>query len=88
MALFDKVKQQASQVAAKAQEAGKAGQQKLADAQAKRRADGMLRELGLAAYSEQAGRGPIRRRLTSTAWWASSPRTRPRTARWPTARAG
>ncbi len=57
MALFDKVKQQASQVAAKAQEAGKAGQQKLADAQARRKADGMLRELGLAAYSEKAGRG-------------------------------
>jgi phage shock protein A len=56
MALFDKVKAQAGQMAQKAQEAGKAGQQKLADAQARRKADAMLHDLGLAVYAEQSGR--------------------------------
>jgi hypothetical protein len=55
MALFDKVKEQASQVAKKAQEAGKAGQAKIEDAQAKRKFDGMLRDLGAAVYSEKTG---------------------------------
>jgi hypothetical protein len=57
MALFDKVKSQAGQIAQKAQEAGKAGQAKMADAQARRRADGLLRELGAAVFAEQSGRG-------------------------------
>jgi hypothetical protein len=51
MALFDKMKESASQVAQKAQEAGKAGQAKLDQAQAKRKADGLLRELGSAVYA-------------------------------------
>jgi len=55
MALFDKVKEQASQVAKKAQEAGKAGQAKIEDAQAKRKFDGMLRDLGAAVYAEKSG---------------------------------
>jgi hypothetical protein len=55
MALFDKVKEQASQVAKKAQEAGKAGQAKIEDAQAKRKFDGMLRDLGAAVYAEKTG---------------------------------
>ncbi|MCU1363286.1 MAG: hypothetical protein JWM55_1114 [Acidimicrobiaceae bacterium] len=55
MALMDKMKQQAAQLAQKAQEAGKAGQAKIEDAQAKRRADGLLRELGAAAYSQRNG---------------------------------
>jgi hypothetical protein len=55
MALMDKMKQQASQLAQKAQEAGKAGQAKIEDAQAKRRADGLLRELGAAVYSQRNG---------------------------------
>ena len=56
MALFDKVKVQATQLAQKAQEAGKAGQAKLDDAQTRRRVDGLLRELGAACYAQRAGR--------------------------------
>ncbi|MFI5035791.1 MAG: hypothetical protein ACHQFZ_06265 [Acidimicrobiales bacterium] len=56
MALFDKVKAQAGQIAQKAQEAGKAGQAKMADAQARRRADGMLHDLGAAFFAEKSGR--------------------------------
>jgi predicted nucleic acid-binding Zn-ribbon protein len=53
MALFDKVKEQASQLAQKAQEAGKAGQAKIEDAQAKRKSDAMLRDLGAALYAQK-----------------------------------
>lgn len=53
MALFDKVKEQASQLAQKAQEAGKAGQAKLEDVQAKRKSDAMLRDLGAALYAQK-----------------------------------
>lgn len=53
MALFDKVKEQASQLAQKAQEAGKAGQAKIEDAQARRKADAMLRQLGAAVYAQR-----------------------------------
>ncbi|HVB00392.1 MAG TPA: hypothetical protein VNE42_03910 [Acidimicrobiales bacterium] len=56
MPLFDKVKAQATQLAQKAQEAGKAGQSKLEDVQARRRADGLLRDLGAATYAERSGR--------------------------------
>ena len=55
MALFDKVKEQATQLAQKAQEAGKAGQAKIQDAQATRKFDGMLRDLGAAVYAEKTG---------------------------------
>ena len=55
MPLFDKVKAQAGQVAQKAQEAGKAGQAKLDQAQAKRKADALLRDLGAAVYAERSG---------------------------------
>jgi hypothetical protein len=55
MALFDKVKEQASQLAQKAQEAGKAGQAKIEDVQARRKADGMLRQLGAAVYAQRTG---------------------------------
>ncbi|MGA7834493.1 MAG: hypothetical protein WCA31_04745 [Acidimicrobiales bacterium] len=55
MALFDKVKEQASQLAQKAQEAGKAGQAKIEDAQARRKADGILRQLGAAVYAQRTG---------------------------------
>ena len=58
MALFDKVKEQASQLAQKAQEAGKAGQAKIEDAQAKRKSDAMLRDLGAAVYAQQTGASP------------------------------
>jgi hypothetical protein len=55
MALFDKVKEQANQLAQKAQEAGKAGQAKVQDAQSKRKADGILRQLGAAYYAQRSG---------------------------------
>jgi hypothetical protein len=55
MALMDKMKQQAQQLAQKAQEAGKAGQAKIEDAQAKRKADGLLRDLCAAVYSQRNG---------------------------------
>ncbi len=55
MALMDKVKAQAAQLAQKAQEAGKAGQAKIEEVQAKRKADGVLRDLGLAYYHQQTG---------------------------------
>lgn len=57
MALMDKVKAQAAQLAQKAQEAGKAGQAKIEEVQAKRKADGVLRALGLAYYHQQTGGG-------------------------------
>jgi hypothetical protein len=56
MALMDKMKAQASQLAQKAQEAGKAGQAKLEDVQSRRRADGLLRDLGAAVYAQRSGR--------------------------------
>ncbi len=56
MALMDKMKAQAAQLAQKAQEAGKAGQAKIEDAQARRKADAMLRDLGAAVYSQRTGK--------------------------------
>ena len=44
MGLLDKVKAQATQVAGKAQEAGRAGQAKLEEVQARRRVDTLLRQ--------------------------------------------
>lgn len=55
MALMDKMKAQAAQLAQKAQEAGKAGQSKIEDVQAKRRADGILRDIGAAVYAQRTG---------------------------------
>lgn len=57
MGLMDKVKTQASQLAGKAQEAGKVGQAKLEALQAKRKADALLGELGAIAFKDKAGRG-------------------------------
>lgn len=59
MALFDKVKTQAGQVAARAQEAGKAGQARLEQAQAKRQGDLLLRRLGAAVYAQRTGAEPV-----------------------------
>ena len=56
MALMDKMKAQAAQLAQKAQEAGKAGQSKLEDVQARRRAAGLLRELGAAVFAQRTGK--------------------------------
>jgi hypothetical protein len=55
MGLMDKVKASAEVGLAKATEAGKAGQAKLDAAQAKHKADGLLRDLGVAAYADAKG---------------------------------
>jgi hypothetical protein len=61
MGLLDRVKEQAQQVAQKTaqatQEAAQQGKAKLDQAQAKRRADAMFRDLGAAVYAERTGRG-------------------------------
>jgi hypothetical protein len=61
MGLLDRVKEQAAQVAHKTaqatQEAAQQGRAKLDQAQAKRRADAMFRDLGAAVYAERTGRG-------------------------------
>lgn len=56
MGIMDKVKAQATQIADKAQQAAQEGQAKIAEVQAKRKADGLLQELGGIVYSERAGR--------------------------------
>ena len=57
MGLMDKVKAQATQVAQKAQEAGKEGKAKLDAAQQKKKGDALLRDLGAAFYAEKTGKG-------------------------------
>lgn len=57
MGLMDKVKAQATQIAQKTQETARDSRAKLDQAQAKRRADAMLRNLGAAVYAERTGRG-------------------------------
>jgi hypothetical protein len=54
---MDKVKAQAEIGLAKANEATKAGQEKLDQATAKHKADGLLHDLGAAVYAEHVGRG-------------------------------
>jgi hypothetical protein len=53
---MDKVKEQASSAAAAAKEAGKKGQAKVDEIQAKKAADGVLRQLGLAFYLQKTDR--------------------------------
>jgi hypothetical protein len=55
MGLMDKVKSQATQLAEKAQQAGQAGQAKIAELQAKKKADAILLELGGITYRQKAG---------------------------------
>ncbi len=57
MGLMDKVKAQANQLAQKTQEAAQEGKAKLDQAQANRRGDALLRQLGAAVYAERTGRG-------------------------------
>jgi len=57
MGLLDKVKAQATQAQAVAKEAAQKGQAKLDQVQAKRAADGMLHDLGVAYYAQTSGRG-------------------------------
>jgi hypothetical protein len=57
MGLMDKVRLQANQLAQKTQEAAQEGKAKLDQAQANRRGDALLRQLGAAVYAERTGRG-------------------------------
>lgn len=56
MGLMDKFKEQASQLAEKTQEAARDGKVRFDQAQAMRRADAMLRNLGALVYAERTGR--------------------------------
>ena len=56
MGIMDKVKSQATQLADKAQQVGQTGQAKIAEMQSKKKADGLLLELGGLIYCEQMGR--------------------------------
>jgi hypothetical protein len=57
MGLMDRMREQASQLAQKTQEAAQEGRSMLDQAQARRRADAMFRDLGAAVYAERTGRG-------------------------------
>ena len=61
MGLMDRMREQAAQVAQRTaevtQEAAQQGKAMLDQAQAKRRADAMFRDLGAAVYAERTGRG-------------------------------
>jgi hypothetical protein len=57
MGLMDRVKAQATLAAQKAQEAAQQGKDKLDQAQANRRGDAMLRQLGVIVYADRTGRG-------------------------------
>src|SRR5271157_5514406 len=56
MGLLDKVKAQATAATEMAKDAAAKGQAKMSEAQAKKAADGMLRDLGAAYYATQTGR--------------------------------
>jgi hypothetical protein len=57
MGFMDKVKATAEKVGEKAQQGVQQGQQKLSDAQERKRVDGLLRDLGAACYHDRTGRG-------------------------------
>ena len=57
MGLMDKVRAQGTQIAQIAQETAREGKVKLDQANAKRRADAMFRDLGATVYAERTGRG-------------------------------
>ncbi len=58
MGFMDKVKEQANNAAAVAKDAAQKGQAKVDEVQAKRAADGVLRQLGLLAFLSQTDRAP------------------------------
>lgn len=57
MGLMDRVKAQAAQIAQQAQEAAQEGRARLDQAQASRRGDALLRQLGAVVFAERTGRG-------------------------------
>jgi hypothetical protein len=59
MGLMDRVKAQATQLAQKTQETARDSKAKFDQAQANRRADALLRNLGAAVYAERTGRGGV-----------------------------
>ncbi len=58
MGLMDKVKEQAAAAASVAKDVAQKGQAKVDEVQARRAADGVLRELGLAVYLTKVDRAP------------------------------
>jgi hypothetical protein len=58
MGFMDKVKEGAASAASAAKDAAAKGQAKVGEVQAKRGADGVLRQLGLAAYLQTQNRAP------------------------------
>src|SRR3954470_4212372 len=56
MGLMDKVKATAGKVGEKAQQGVQQGQQKLTEAQERKRVEGLVREVGAAAYHDRTGR--------------------------------
>jgi len=56
MGLMDRVKSQAATATAMAKDAAQKGQAKIDEIQAKRAADGMLRDLGAIVYGQRTGR--------------------------------
>jgi len=57
MGLMDKVKAQANQLSQKTQDAAREGKARLDQAQANRRTDALLRNLGALVYAERTNRG-------------------------------
>jgi hypothetical protein len=57
MGLMDKVKAQATQLAEQTRQAAEQGKAKLDQAQAQRRGDQMLRQLGQLVFADRTGRG-------------------------------
>lgn len=64
MGLLDRVKEQAVTASAAAKDAAQKGQAKLDELQAKRAADGLLRDLGAAHYAQESGRGTAQTEAT------------------------
>lgn len=58
MGLMDKVKEQAAAAASVAKDVAQKGQAKVDEVQARRAADGVLRDLGLTVYLTKVGRAP------------------------------
>ena len=58
MGLLDKVKEQAGQIAEKAQQGVAQGKDKLEDLQAQKKGDGLLRDIGAAYYAQLRNAGP------------------------------
>ena len=56
MGFLDKIKQQASEIADKAQDLGKKGQDRVEQVQGKAKANSLLRELGTVVYAERTGK--------------------------------